>query len=330
MKILFITYSIKENTGVGSARSRMFYNLLLERGHKITLLCDESYSIKNIFKNLLFNNYDKVYFSGPPYTYYLISVLICVLLKNFNLIVDFRDAWSINVKYGYGTGKCNNKIKLKIIEFIERLLYKKSCKFVVCTKGMNEQYGSLFNDFEKIELIENGHEYLLEDLKKEKILSTSPKVFICIGQFFSYDVCKSIKIIDELNSFAHSNDIEVLFIGTDKVTYKYLNDNKSTLHFKIQFLERVSYKNLKLYIKNADVGLLIIRDENIDYGTKVFDYIGLGLPIFSKFDFNKNFYKRFKHYIVENLNDIPEVKPDYEMNFSRRRNLEKLVKCIEE
>lgn len=330
MRILFITYSIKEEAGVGSARSRMLYDMLRDKGHDITLLSDGMYSLKNIFYYIVFRQYDKVYFSGPPYSYYLIMLLVAVSLRKVNLIVDFRDAWSLNVKNGYGTGICRNKIKLKCIEYIERILYHKSYKFVVCTEGMYERYGNLLNDFKKVVLVENGHEYELADLKKEKNITVSSNIFICIGQLFSYNFHKSIEIIKEINEFAVNNDIKVIFIGTDKLTQKYLIDNKFNINFKVEFLGRVNYEKLKLFIKKADVGLLIIRDESIDYGTKVFDYIGLGVPLFSKFDCENNFYKRFKDYIINDLNNIPKIKPDYEMKFSRRKQLEKLVEYIEE
>lgn len=87
MNILFITYSMKENVGVGSARSRMLYNILKNRNHNVKLLSDATYRMSYIFKNILLKKYDKVYFSGPPFSKYLIILLISVILKNVSLLL---------------------------------------------------------------------------------------------------------------------------------------------------------------------------------------------------------------------------------------------------
>ena len=46
-------------------------------------------------------------------------------------------------------------------------------------------------------------------------------------------------------------------------------------------------------IASCDYGLSIVRDPDYEFGTKIFDYIALGLPIVNYFDAPNNFTRYF-------------------------------------
>ena len=330
MRILFITYSIKEEAGVGSARSRMLYDMLRDKGHSITLLSDSIYSLKNIFCYIVFRQYDKVYFSGPPYSYYLIILLVAVSLKKVNLIVDFRDPWSLHIANGYNnTVYKANKIKLKIAQLTEKMIYNISKHFVVCTEGMFLRYKELFKDLSKLSLILNGHEIEKSDLKNNLMCQKDDGYLkvVCLGKFAAYDRYRAIKLFNIFEIY--SKKIEITFYGTDEIT-KNIVQSKTFKHLKFKLENSIPYNEIRKTINNYNFAILLLRNDDFEYGTKVYDYIGFGLPIYNIFNSNSLFYSKFKNYLFDDLNNIPKIKPDYEMKFSRRKQLKKLVKYIEE
>lgn len=329
MKILFVTYSLQESFGVGSARSRMLYKMLMEKGHSITLVADENYTCVNILKSLIMDRYDVVYFSGPPFTYYLVSLLFGKIFNTGMLIVDFRDPWSFHIQGGYGKREKNNNLKLKLAIGIEKLIYKSCDKFVVCTTGMYRKYTELFKENKKLVVVYNGHEiedsYLLCRHFAEK--NKSIIRIICCGSFAYTGPTMANRLLNKLK-INNRKEIELVFIGTDDETKTFFGNIKLD-NVKIKFYERMNYQEVLQEISKSDVGILALRDEEFEYGTKVFDYIGLGLPIYNLFDRKNNFYKTFKKYIIDELDDIPQIDPDFEMRFSRKKQIEKIVHMME-
>lgn len=329
MRILFITYSIKEEAGVGSARSRMLYDMLMDKGHNITLLSDSMYSLKNIFCYIVFRQYDKVYFSGPPFSKYLIILLISVILKKCKFIVDFRDPWSLHLKNGYGIKK-RNKLKFLIARFVEKSVYKRCIYFIVCTEGMYNEYKNFFKNSDKIKVIHNGHDLSFPVINKIALQNKQKYGqninIICCGKFASYNIDKAKSFIEILGNSNHQ--FKLLFIGTDNITKELFQIN-SFKNICVEFKEKESYRYCINSIKKSDVGILLLRNEEFEYGTKVFDYIAVGIPIFDLFDHNKSFYSNFKKFIFDDFNKIPDLEPDFNMIYARQNQLLKLVDSIE-
>jgi hypothetical protein len=62
---------------------------------------------------------------------------------------------------------------------------------------------------------------------------------------------------------------------------------------------------------NADFGLTIIRDPSYEFGTKIYDYIALGLPVVNYFDTANNFTRYFDACLDIPVNtnaSIPEIR----------------------
>ncbi|ETQ95717.1 hypothetical protein OHW21_15055 [Acinetobacter baumannii] len=300
-KVLMIAYFFSENDGVGSLRSRSLYLFLKEKGIDCDVLTKESNKIffyLKLFYFILFKRYDRVYLSCGPFPPLLVTSILSFISRK-KLVVDFRDAWSLNILTHYGKNIENpfKGIKYYHSLMVEKISYYLSYKFVVCTKGMYLQYSKLFNDQKKLLLVENGFNFKPENIVRNDFGKNNFLRFICIGKFVEYDEKKARMI---LLSIKKQLKIEAsfTFIGSSRdlnlpVIREYFENED------IIFIDRLPYKDVIIETKKHDVGLLIIRDENIDYGTKVFDYIGMGMPFFSVLEQNKVFFKEFNSYIID-------------------------------
>lgn len=333
MKILFISATLQERNGVGSFRSIALYKKLISKHNDIAVVADESYNAWNIFKNIVFYKYDAIYFSGPPFGVYFVALYVGMLLSSDKLIMDIRDPWSFHIEEGYGgTVKPQpSGLKAKLARFIEKRIYKRCSRFIVCTPGLAARYGLLFGDSEKISLIYNGHQ-LDESLLKERASALKKErsivKIVCCGAFAYTGNVMACRLMNRLKG-EKNKYIELNFVGTDNRTVDIFKNVKMK-NIKIVFTERMPYKMALKKVIEADVGILALRNEDFDYGTKVFDYIGLGVPIYDLFDHEKMFYKNFKAWITDRLDELPQLDVDINMKYSREAQTERLYEIIKE
>lgn len=337
-KIAFISYYLELSDGVGSARSRYLLKLLkTDNNYKIQVLSKNSLgdsASKNRFIwiiKLIMSLREKfkcVYVSCGPFWYLPIIIFMSILFKH-RLIVDFRDPWSLNIKTIHGDKY--PKIKLFIAENIEKILYRICQYFVVCTHGMRDEYKYLFRDDKKIKIILNGHELsdqLLALRQVEKINNKNSIKIICVGSFASYSK-DAINILEEIIwkiKKMHKN-VNFEFIGTDEETIQAINNNNVLRNITI-FSPKMSYAEAMSITVTADVAICLIRNETFDCGTKIYDYIGLGIPVYGNFCKEKQFYEFFKKYLIDDFSNINHFKPDFSKKFHRNTMLEPLVKMI--
>lgn len=179
--IIFLAYFFDSSDGVASSRSRSLARFLKQKGYNITVLNKNTWN-KQADKNTFIwgvkcaiyllknkNNFTKIYISCGPFLPLLPIAIAANFLKK-SLIVDFRDAWSLNIATNYGNKSkkmlLKNKAKLYLARLIEKYVYNNCEYFIVCTWGMKDKYTRLFNDDKKIKLITNGY-----DFEPEKVTS---------------------------------------------------------------------------------------------------------------------------------------------------------------
>lgn len=83
-----------------------------------------------------------------------------------------------------------------------------------------------------------------------------------------------------------SDDYLLLFIGAgDVFEFLQAKAEKEKLTTKIMFIPKVPFEQLRQYTEQADLGLTLDKDTNINYRfslpNKIFDYIHSGLPVLS-------------------------------------------------
>lgn len=329
-KILFLAYFFSIEDGVASSRSRSLAKYLQRKGHNLNIVSKDTWN-KNIDKNTLFwgfkcasciiknrKHFDKVYISCGPFIP-LLPVTIASGIANKPLIIDFRDPWSINIATNYGADTTSpslkQRIRLRISRIIEKFCYK-SCKhFVVCTEGMKVDYRKLFSSDRKIRLITNGYDFNPKEYDNISVQYKEEVWFVCIGKFAEYNKDKASFILSEIKRYSDETKsaVKLIFIGSNRqqnesIVYKY--------GLNAEWYSHLPYNEALTIAVNADFGLCLIRNEVYDYGTKIFDYIGLGLPIFDYFEDENNFTRYFKGYLSTDSTRIPFEK---RLGFSREK-----------
>lgn len=302
--ILMITYFFRETDGVGSLRSRTLNDFLEMNNITTSVVNKDSFGslIKRntilwgivVFFRVLFSKEEKVYISCGPFQP-LIFVSLASFIVRKKLIIDFRDPWSLNIKSGYNKDVRVSSIKLFFAELIEKMSYRISKEFIVCTKGMLEEYEKLFNNKKKLHLMTNGYDFPPQ-LKLKEIDLGNLEV-VCLGKFAEYDMNKAVDTLFKLIEIAKcKSTLKIHFIGSDKeINLKALE--KTGLVENSSFYNRMKYSEALDIAKQCTLGMLIIRNEDIEYGTKIFDYIGLNILILNNFSENKMFKRIFNEFI---------------------------------
>ena len=337
--ILFIAYSFNAKFGVGSQRSRALSNLLSEKNYNIKLIeyeKDKSTILSNLnwlfnaLVNILFYKHDKIYLSCGPF-FHLLPIAILAKIRGKKLYIDFRDAWSLNILTDYGKLKFSfqNKKSYKywLAQTIEKICYKQCYKFIVCTQGMYQEYGQLFKNNSKLLLIMNGFEHKYPP-NTTTFQSNNPIQFICVGKFAEYSEPKATKIVLMLRELALKTPIHITMVGCS-YECNFSIFQKLTLEKQVTFLQRLPHNEVLKLIENSDVGLLIIRDEHLDYGTKIFDYLACSKPVLTSYDSNDFFYKTFEQFLITVENNCLIYKDYYPKNtseFSRNYQFNELLK----
>lgn len=330
--MIFITYYFGSGYGVAGKRSAYLHKMLKT---KITIRVIEKNSFKGWESNkfiwllktlciLLKKKEMVVYISCGPFWHLPMIALVC-LLKKHKVYVDFRDGWSINIRTGYGQE--NSRfcfLKYHIVLTLERFLYSISERFIVCTKGMAKEYRKIFGDDKKIMLIRNGHE--IEGEKLKCICGNMNKhqemyKVVCAGKFLHDMPNGKSKIMSLYKRIKKEKKyFKIYFIGTDEDTEKELSAIENII-----FCERLPYDELINFIADSDLVLTAIRNEDFDYGTKIFDYIALGLPVYDWFNHDKDFYKEFNQFLVEGLDECKKINYDISGKYSRKEAFKSLV-----
>ena len=295
--VLIISYSI--GGGVAGLRSKALINFLNKKGVNVKAIACNSKLLNwyiKIFLSIVFGKEKIVYFSCGPFIYSIFFIILAkILLKE--VIVDFRDPWSLNILHNYGKLGDINKLKYTIVIFLEKIIYFFTNKFIVCTEGMYLEYSKIFKSNNKMVLILNGYSFdfiytTKKDKKNEEIIK-----FVCIGKFAEYSQIKAENILNNIKD-KMKIPFSIDFIGSDydsnaKILEKCGILNKATFH------EKKPYEDVINFTASCDVGLLILRNENIEYGTKIFDYIGLKKPFYSILNKDALFFKEFNEFLFD-------------------------------
>lgn len=336
-KFAFVAYYFFDEDGVASLRSRVLSDVLAQRGNNLDIITKKSFgptaqksklkwSIQ-LFFHLLKSDYDKLYVSCGPF-WHLRVILFACFIKRKKFVVDFRDPWSVNLKNGFGGSKpiASEKI-VKKAEFWEKLIYKYCESFWTVTLGMADAYEGVFGDRKKINVVINGHDIKVEN---ENIIKDSSQklTYVCMGKFIEYGAEKAEHALEKLRNtcFTQKIDFNLEFIGSNKEKIEPIV-KKLKMENHVVFIPRMPYHEAIKRAKRADIGFCILRDESLEHGTKTFDYIGMGLPIFDCFEEGSMFHNFFKPYLT--LTDKIQIPKDIRKKYYRRNIFKEHVSQLE-
>ena len=149
---------------------------------------------------------------------------------------------------------------------------------------------------------------------KKKERSKGELVFCCAGQFSEYGVEKVKKLCWTIINRYTDKKLKIQLIGSSKEKNLWLNEflqEQSNGRAYLEILPRKNREELYEVMANADYGMPILRDPAYEFGTKVYDYIALGLPVINYFEKPNNFTNYFDACLDFSFNKdaiIPEIR----------------------
>lgn len=318
-KILIVSHYYGENI-VGAQRVRHLVSLLEGKGLEVSRVDNRQGDGKGAFDRRVFFRIwnfrgDIVLVSCGPF-YYLVAATLAAAARGKKLVVDFRDPLSFNTPLP-GKGISVRNIAWSARRFWakarERFTYRCSSNFIVCTSGMFELYARLFKDTGKLRLIPNGFDFQPMEASLRAGNRPDEERFICIGKFLEYSETKAREIFAKLGERKRSlgKSIRVVFYNDEETRLReFLAGATLPEGIAIEYRGRVPYEEAIREAKTCDCGLVIIRNERFDVGTKIYDFIGLGLPVLDVFDHRASFYKAFHAFCLDPGAPMFRYQPD--------------------
>lgn len=241
-------------------------------------------------------------------------------LPKANIVLDIRDGWSIAQAEGYGGLAKKSKFKAWLSKKIERFAICNSSLSVTCTVGLQQYLESVSG--KKVILIPNGISRsrldLIQKLPEKVSFSVSKerneRVFVCAGKFAEYGVDNAKDLLHIICERYASYSLKVKLIGSCLTANGWVGEFFSSIsngRGQVEIIPRMAEQQLFTVMKDADFGLVLLRDPSYEFGTKVYDYIALALPIVNYFASENNFTKYFDACLDVPFNSrssVPEIR----------------------
>lgn len=258
----------------------------------------------SLIKFMYRNSIKNIFISMPPFrNWYLF------LLPSINIILDFRDGWSIAIRSGYGGLEKKKRIKALVCTFIEKKIIKKSNITITCTLGLKKYLNQISKN--EILMITNGYSLCDYNIVKELLNNSlynkshnskqEKKVAVCVGKFSEYGKGKVKTILQRISNQNKNQTTTLKLIGSNKKNNEWIENwlkENNIINIEISIFPWMDRIDMYKEIIAATYGVTVIRDADYEYGTKVFDYILCNTPIFNYFSIENSFTQYFKEYLT--------------------------------
>lgn len=281
-KIIIISYFYKPLKMVGVLRASYWYEKLKAKGVNIKLLTatlnqtdpniitikpstglisklslDAGLAwllpLKKALKNQgLLKGVDNLIITGGPFLHFLIIVYIKRKYPNINLILDYRDPFANNIRFGKQT--IRNIIKNNLERFWNR--------YADSIISVNEYCSKLINTTKNVAIIENGYdERFFADVKTSEKNRCS---VVYSGKIYDVDMNpfrNVIKNTDSVSFFFYGGDLKL--------------ENVSNYHYT----KFIDYSELATLLPKYSIGVIFTGGVEFESTTKIFDYMAAKLKI---------------------------------------------------
>lgn len=303
-KIMVVGYYGDENKYVGAIRPKSLSDFFTIHGHQSIffhniegvggLFVKTLWFVKLLIFSLRFKP-DTVVISIGPY-WYFVFLSIFFKVRSVSVIIDVRDGWSCNIS----DKGLLHLLRLRLALMMEKVAYLLCDYYVVVTPGLKDYYSFIFKTSRKIEVIMNGHSI---NSVAGPVSSKEHLIFAIFGKYAEYGshaemTTEKLKKVMELHV---SKGFEIWLIGCSSLTVQLLERYGMASFLKIY--NRMPYDQAINILKNASVGICAVRDQKTEFGTKIFDYIGCGLPVFDTFDADSNVHRMFSDCLLSDFSD---------------------------
>jgi glycosyltransferase involved in cell wall biosynthesis len=230
---------------------------------------------------------DVIIASSPPYTVG-ISGMILGKLKKTPFVFEVRDLWPESI---IQLGQVKNKFAIKILEYIELLMYKNASLIIGISDPFVKFISSKGISKEKIKIIKNGVNLNLFQPQKIDIeLNNSLKFTdkFVISYFGTFGLAQGLEsILRAAEILIDNTAIQFLFIGdgADREKLLYLKD---TLNLQnITILNPIPKEELVKYYSISDILLVPLKKLKLfdsALPSKMFEIMAMGKPILHTVD----------------------------------------------
>jgi glycosyltransferase involved in cell wall biosynthesis len=255
----------------------------LHRSYFGRLLSFISFSISAPLGLLRLQKPDVVLASSPP-IFPMFSVWLVCKLRGIPFVIEVRDLWP---ESGIQMGILKNKYLIKIMQWMEKLLYDHSLKIIALTDGIRNDICSRGWSKNKVELVTCGVDFdklypdkLGGEIIREKYGWQDKKIVMYFG---ALGEANNIPVIIQAAKILQNHEkIVFVLVGDGMKKNEIMEDICSYGLTNITLLPPVPKFDARSFINAADICLVTLRDIPLFEGaipTKLIDYMACGKAV---------------------------------------------------
>lgn len=262
---------------------RTFTYTELHRSYMGRLLGFISFSISAPLGLLRLQKPDVVLASSPP-IFPMFSVWLICKFRGIPFVIEVRDLWP---ESAIQMGILKNKYLIKIMQWMEKILYNQSIKIIALTDGIRNDICSRGWNKDKVELVTCGVDFdkLYPDnvggaLIREKYGWQDKKIVMYFG---ALGEANNIPVIIQTAKILENHEKILFVLVGDGMKRNDIKEDIDLLGLKnIILLPPVPKFDARSFINAADICLVTLRDIPLFEGaipTKLIDYMACGKPV---------------------------------------------------
>lgn len=241
-----------------------------------------SYCLSSFINSLTLQKPDIV-ISTTPHIFIPLAGIAFSKIKGVPHVLEVRDLWPESIVAN--TSMSRESFGYKVLERLEKLLYKQSENIIVFTQSFKENIQSRGIDNQKLHVVINGANLeLFSDIKSEPTFARSNNLenkFV-VSYMGTFGLSHNLSNAIEAAGIVKSDDIHFLFLG-DGAEKKKIKDLATKIGAdNVHFFDPVQRKELPKYWAMTDVGLVHLKNDptfSSVIPSKIFETMAVGVPI---------------------------------------------------
>ena len=229
----------------------------------------------------LFSSFDVIVATSPQF-FTAVSAGMISLLRRKNFVFEVRDLWPESI---IGVDVMNENIIIRILEWIERLLYRRAWKIIVVSEAFTDAIVKMKIRGDKIHYISNGIDTgIFYPREKNRTLLSQLKMegkFI-VGYMGTHGMAHKLDFIIDSIKEINDESIHFLFIGEGAKKDELIQQTKKLNLRNVTFLNNVPREKVPDYLSLLDIGLINLRKSEAFekvIPSKLFELAAMQIPV---------------------------------------------------
>jgi glycosyltransferase involved in cell wall biosynthesis len=272
----------KEQDGLVSVVRTYTYSEL-HKSYLGRLLSFLSFSLTCPLGLLFMQRPDVVIASSPP-IFPMFSVWLVCKLRRIPMVLEVRDIWP---ESAVQMGILRNRHLIRIMSWIERVLYDQSCRIVALTEGIQQNIRDRGWRHDKVELVTCGVDFDL--LRPDETLRLQTRQRMgwehrkVVMYFGALGEANNIAVVLRAAQALRSEPQVLFVLVGDGMMSRSLREMAQTMALdNVLFLDPVPKYQANAYLNAADICLVTLQDIPLFEGaipTKLLDYMACSKPV---------------------------------------------------